>query len=112
MKVGPTGPTQPSSWFSSLSSPSSPPAGCGNISASPRLVPAFSPPSSWVLLRLLPAKQRQYPSALLWKECNLTCKFMGEKKRRKKGKGKKKKNRTSRIFFLSITKLEGKLFHH
>ena len=34
------------------------------------------------------------------------------KKKRKKEKEKKKKNRTSRIFFLSVTKLGEKLFHH
>lgn len=34
----------------------------------PHPFPAFPSPSSQVLLRLLPAKLSQYPSALLWKE--------------------------------------------
>ena len=40
-------------------------------------------------LRLLPAKQSQYPRVLLWKNGNIPCEFM--KKKRKKEKEKKKK---------------------
>lgn len=53
------------------------------------------PPGGY--LRLLPAKQSQYPRVLLWKEWQHPLRVREEKK--KKEKEKRKKNRTSRIFF-------------
>lgn len=59
------------------------------------------PPGGY--LRLLPAKQSQYPRVLLWKERQHPLRVR-EGKKKKKGKEKRKKNRTSRIFFFKCYK--------